>query len=179
LIHITFLRKPGHPTQRSKSSTRRAAATVPPVSCAPMRALDRAGRAAGSLAVIEAGALNVAAGQQAGFRIAVLPPVDRPTAVFCANDLIALGMLQAMTRSRIRVPEDLAIVGYDDIDFAAVAGVPLASVRQPRRQLGRSAYRLLLEEAAKDDGHQHRHVFFQPEPVVRQSTPAGDPEVQS
>jgi LacI family transcriptional regulator len=108
-----------------------------------------------------------------------MPPADRPTAVFCANDLIALGMLQAMTRSRIRVPDDLAIVGCDDVDFAAVAAAPLTSVRQPRRQLGRAAARLLLEEAAEDDGHQHRHVIFQPELVVRQSTRARDPAVQS
>jgi LacI family transcriptional regulator len=99
--------------------------------------------------------------------------------VFCANDLIALGMLQAMTRSRIRVPEDLAIVGYDDIEFAAAATVPLTSVRQPRQQLGRTAARLLLGEAAEEDGHQHRRVIFQPELVVRQSTRAGDPAVQS
>ena len=144
-----------------------------------VRALDRAGRAAGSLVVIEAGALNVAAGQQIGFRIAGLPSADRPTAVFCANDLIALGVLQAMIRSRIGVPEDLAIVGYDDIEFAAAAAVPLTSVRQPSRQLGRIAARLLLEEGADDHGHQHRHVIFQPELVVRQSTRAGDPAVRS
>ena len=88
-------------------------------------------------------------------------------------------MLQAMTRSRIRVPEDPAIVGYDDFDFAAVAAVPLTSVRQPPRQLGRTAARLLLEEAAEDDGHQHRHVIVQPELVVRQSIRARDPAVQS
>lgn len=144
-----------------------------------VRALGRAGRNACPLTVIEAGALNVAAGQQVGSRIAGLPSVARPTAVFCANDLIVLGMLQAMTRSRILAPEDLAIVGYDDIEFAAAAAVPLASVRQPGRQLGRTVARLLLEEAAEDDGRQHRHVIFQSELVVRQSTRADDPAVQS
>jgi hypothetical protein len=48
-----------------------------------------------------------------------------------------------------------------------------------RWSLGRTAARLLLEEAAEDDGHQHRHVIFQPELVVRQSTRADDPAVQS
>ena len=98
--------------------------------------------------MIDVGSLNVAAGQKAGAEIAALPAADRPTAVFCANDLIALGVLQEMTRHRIRVPEDIAIVGYDDIDFAAAAAVPLTSVRQPRQQLGRTAARMLLEEAA-------------------------------
>jgi LacI family transcriptional regulator len=90
--------------------------------------------------------------------------------VFCVNDLMALGMLQEMTRNRIRVPEDISIVGYDDIDFAAAAAVPLTSVRQPRQQLGRTAARLLLEESADGESHQHRQVIFEPELVVRQST---------
>jgi LacI family transcriptional regulator len=60
-------------------------------------------------------------------------------------------------------------VGYDDIDFAAAAAVPLSSVRQPREQLGRTAAQLLLEEL-RDPHHQHRHVVFKPELVVRGST---------
>jgi LacI family transcriptional regulator len=135
-------------------------------------ALARAGRAVDDLHVIEAGALNVAAGQKAGAEIAALPAADRPSAVFCANDLIALGVLQEMTRNRIRVPEDIAIVGYDDIDFAAAAAVPLTSVRQPRQQLGRTAARMLLAEAASDDAHQHQQVIFEPELIIRQSTEA-------
>ena len=120
--------------------------------------------------MLEAGALNVAAGQKAGGEIAALDAASRPTAVFCANDLIALGVLQEMTRNRIRVPEDIAIIGYDDIEFAAAAAVPLTSVRQPRQQLGHTAARMLLEEAAAADGdHQHRQVIFEPELVVRQS----------
>ena len=135
-----------------------------------LRALRRAGRDPAGLQVIEAGGLNVAAGQKAGAEIAALAAGSRPTAVFCANDLIALGVLQEMTRNRIRVPEDISNIGYDDIDFAAAAAVPLTSVRQPRQQLGHTAARLLLDEAADDDAHQHRQVIFEPELVVRQST---------
>jgi LacI family transcriptional regulator len=134
-----------------------------------LRALDRAGLGAADLHVLEAGALNVAAGKKAGADIAVRPAADRPTAVFCANDLIALGVLQEMTRHRIRVPEEVAIVGYDDIDFAAAAAVPLTSVRQPRQQLGRTAARMLLEEAAGEP-HQHQQVIFEPELIVRHSS---------
>jgi LacI family transcriptional regulator len=134
------------------------------------RALDRAGGAVSDLRVIETGALNVAAGQRAGAEIAGLDPRDRPTAAFCANDLVALGLLQEMTRRRIRVPDDLAIVGYDDIEFAAAAAVPLSSVRQPRQELGRMAAQLLLEEALSADGHQHRQVTFKPELEIRQSS---------
>jgi LacI family transcriptional regulator len=137
-----------------------------------LRAFERAGRPAGDLHMIDVGALNVAAGQKAGADIAALAPADRPTAVFCTNDLIALGVLQEMTRHKIRVPEDISIVGYDDIDFAAAAAVPLTSVRQPRQQLGRTAARMLLEEAAAGDNHQHQQVIFEPELIVRQSTKA-------
>jgi LacI family transcriptional regulator len=83
---------------------------------------------------------------------------------------MALGVLQEMTRNHIRVPDDISIIGYDDIDFAAAAAVPLTSVRQPRQELGRTAARLLLEEAADDENHRHRQVIFEPELVVRGST---------
>jgi LacI family transcriptional regulator len=135
-----------------------------------LRAMRRAGRQARNLEVIEADALNFAAGQRAGSIIAGLPRRSRPTAVFCANDLIAVGLLQEMTRAGISVPGDLAIVGYDDIEFAAVAAVPLTSVRQPRQQLGRTAAQLLIEETRDGPAHQHRQVIFEPELVARQSS---------
>ena len=136
------------------------------------RALERAGRLRGSLLVIEASALNVAAGKWAGAKIIEMPEETRPTAVFCANDLIALGVLQEMTHNGVRVPEDISIVGYDDIEFAAAAAVPLTSVRQPRLELGRTAARLLLEEADGTQRHVHRQVIFEPEFVIRRSTQA-------
>jgi DNA-binding LacI/PurR family transcriptional regulator len=114
----------------------------------------------------------VYAGQQAGAAIAAQPASRRPTGVFCANDLIALGLLQEMTRRGIGVPGDIAIVGYDDIDFAAAAAVPLSSVRQPRQQLGRTAAQLLLEETLATDAHTHRQVTFKPELEIRQSSGA-------
>jgi LacI family transcriptional regulator len=135
-----------------------------------LHALNRAGLQPGDLQVIDVDSLNVAAGQQAGAELAAMPAADRPTAVFCSNDLIALGVLQEMTRHKVRVPEDIAIVGYDDIDFAAAAAVPLTSVRQPRQQLGRTAARMLLEEAAAGESHQHQQVIFEPELVIRHST---------
>ena len=61
-----------------------------------------------------------------------LPDRERPTAVFAANDLLAIGLLQGFVTHGLRVPEDVALIGYDDISFAAAAAVPLSSVRQPR-----------------------------------------------
>jgi LacI family transcriptional regulator, galactose operon repressor len=122
------------------------------------------------LSVIVTPTLTVAAGRRAGAEIADRPDGQRPTAVFCANDLLALGVLQEMTLRGLRVPRDVAIVGYDDIDFAAAAAVPLSSVRQPREQLGRTAAELLLEEVNDPGRHEHRHVIFQPDLVVRESS---------
>jgi DNA-binding LacI/PurR family transcriptional regulator len=126
--------------------------------------------AGGDVHVVLTPNLTVAAGRRAGEQIADLPAGQRPTGVFCANDLLALGLLQEMTRRGLRVPADVAIVGYDDIDFAAAAAVPLSSVRQPRAQLGRTAAELLLEEANEPEHHQHRHVVFKPELVARESS---------
>jgi LacI family transcriptional regulator len=112
--------------------------------------------------------LNVAHGRDAGERLLGLRP--RPTAVICANDLVALGVLQVMIRHGVHVPGDMAIVGFDDIEFASAAAIPLTSVRLPRQLIGRTAADLLLAEAAGDPGHEHRRVVLQPELVVRQST---------
>ena len=68
-----------------------------------------------------------------------------------------------------RVPEDLAIVGYDDIAFAASAAVPLTSVRQPRQSLGRTAAELLIDEVNNPE-HLHQTVEFTPELIARTST---------
>jgi LacI family transcriptional regulator len=122
-----------------------------------------------ALQVVETSALTVGQGRVAGERIASVPARRRPTAVFCANDLLALGVLQEMTKRRLRVPEDVAIVGYDDIEFASAAAVPLTSVRQPRFQLGEAATDLLVNEV-DDPKHRHRQVVFEPDLVVRAST---------
>jgi DNA-binding LacI/PurR family transcriptional regulator len=125
-----------------------------------------------SLEIIETRSLKVSDGQEAGRRLLELPPDRRPTAVFCANDLLALGILQEAVQHALRVPDDLAIVGYDDIGFAAAAAVPLSSVRQPREQLGRTAAQLLADEVNDPERHTHRQVVYEPELIVRASSAA-------
>ncbi|MEU8232616.1 LacI family DNA-binding transcriptional regulator [Actinoplanes sp. NPDC048967] len=113
--------------------------------------------------------LTVAEGRSAGERLAGIPARRRPTAAFCANDLLALGLLQQSIGAGLRVPEELAIVGFDDIEFAAAAAVPLTSVRQPRQELGRAAAQLVLDEATNPE-HVHQQPLFVPELVARAST---------
>ncbi|WP_344122080.1 LacI family DNA-binding transcriptional regulator [Kocuria aegyptia] len=123
-----------------------------------------------SLESFETAALTVLEGRRVGEQVLELPPTRRPEAVFAANDLLALGLLQAFAFThRIRVPDDIALIGYDDIDFATSAIVPLSSIRQPARLIGRTAVEL-LEDEITDPDHHHRHVSFQPELVARDST---------
>ena len=133
-------------------------------------ALARAGRDPDSLVIITTTSMTVAAGRGAGERLGGLPVKRRPTAAFCGNDLLALGLLQEMIRQGLDVPNDIAIVGYDDIEFAAAAAVPLTSVRQPRHLLGKTAADLLLEETQDPQNHIHRQIEFEPDLVVRAST---------
>ncbi len=121
-----------------------------------------------ALTVFSPASLTVATGREAAAQIIGMPAAQRPTAVICANDLLALGVLQEMTRHGVRVPEECAIVGYDDIDVAAAAAVPLTSVRKPRRELGRRAAEMLLDEARED--HVHEQPVFAPALVVRESS---------
>ncbi|MDY7100370.1 MAG: LacI family DNA-binding transcriptional regulator [Actinomycetota bacterium] len=93
-----------------------------------------------------------------------------PDAVFCANDTMALGILRGLFERGRSVPDDVALVGFDDIEFAQLAAVPLTSVRQPAEQIGRAGAELLLDECSDPDEHSHRHVDFTPELVVRRST---------
>ena len=140
-----------------------------------LAALAEAGIGAEALIELPTETLDVAAGRDAASRLLGLS--QRPTAVFCANDLIALGVLQTLFAAGIGVPRDMAIVGYDDIEFAAAAAVPLTSVRQPAAAMGRLAAELLLEElelelelAGEGGAHEHRQVVLQPELVVRRSS---------
>lgn len=93
--------------------------------------------------------------------------------MFCADDLLALGVLQSLFAAGVSVPGDPALVGYDDIEFAAAAAVPLTSVRQPAMAMGAPAAGLLPEETGAGGdpaAHEHRRVVLQPELVVRRSS---------
>ena len=121
--------------------------------------------------------LTVLAGRAAGEPIRERRP-GRPDAIFAANDLLAIGLLQAlMLLGGLRVPDDIALIGYDDIDFASATVVPLSSIRQPAGVIGHRPVDLLLHESfAEDDGSfETDRVLFQPELIVRRLTRSGPP----
>lgn len=123
-----------------------------------------------SLDVYETSATTVLEGRRVGEQIVTLDATARPDAIFAANDLVAIGLLQAfMASPQIRVPDDIALIGYDDIDFAPSAIVPLTSIRQPSRLMGQTALDILNAEAL-DGSAQPQEVVFQPELIVRSST---------
>jgi LacI family transcriptional regulator len=94
----------------------------------------------------------------------------RPDAIACANDVVALGVLRGLLEAEVDVPCDIAVVGYDDIEFAAIAAVPLTSLRQPARDIGRAAASMLLDELLDPQAHRHRQQTFIPELVTRRSS---------
>ncbi|MGO9857734.1 MAG: LacI family DNA-binding transcriptional regulator [Acidimicrobiales bacterium] len=127
------------------------------------------GRGDVALRHVETSAPTIGEGRRAAERLLGLPRRQRPTGVFCANDLLAFGLVQCLLQNGVAVPEDVAIVGYDDIELAGAAAVPLTSVAQPRHLLGRTGAELLLDEARAQE-HTHRHVLFLPELVARASS---------
>lgn len=123
------------------------------------------------LEVVEMPALTVLNGRAAGEAIAERIPEMRPDAIFAANDLLAVGLLQGLSiLGSVRVPDDIALIGYDDIDFAESTVVPLSSIRQPAELIGRTAVELLLKSIDDPGGAYERRVRFRPELVVRAST---------
>jgi DNA-binding LacI/PurR family transcriptional regulator len=96
---------------------------------------------------------------------------ERPTAIFCCNDLLAIGALQAAKEIGVRVPEELSVVGFDNTILATVTDPPLTSVAQPMEHMGKLVFNLLLENLEKKEAIKQR-VVLRPELVVRQSTAA-------
>lgn len=120
--------------------------------------------------VLSTSAMTVEEGVAVGARVMARPRRDWPDAMFAANDLIALGLLQSlMVGGRMLVPDDIALIGFDDISFASAAAVPISSIRQPSGMIGRTALRTLLEES-DDPELIPRQTVFQPEIVIRRST---------
>ena len=99
---------------------------------------------------------------------------ERPTAVFCTNDLVALGVLRGLTQHGLAVPHDISLVGYDDDEFAELLSPPLTTVRQEPFHLGHSAVELLLQTGADLGGSAERRgqpgLVLPPKLVVREST---------
>jgi DNA-binding LacI/PurR family transcriptional regulator len=92
------------------------------------------------------------------------------TALFCFNDIAAIGAIRALKESGLRVPEDVSVVGFDDILSAAYASPSLTTVRQPLLEMGRRGAQILLDRIADREKNFPSQVVMEPELVVREST---------
>jgi DNA-binding LacI/PurR family transcriptional regulator len=99
---------------------------------------------------------------------ALLKRENPPTAVFCANDLMALGLMAAAVELGFQLPEDLSIVGFDDLDITAHPLISLTTVHTPRRDMGRAAANLLLDRIDRHD-RPYQRVWLMPRLIVRRS----------
>jgi LacI family transcriptional regulator len=92
-----------------------------------------------------------------------------PTAILSANDLMAIGALRELKKAGLRVPEDISVIGFDDIVFAALTDPPLTTIALPREEIGRAAVEALLD-TIKDPSHLGREYKIAPALIVREST---------
>ncbi len=106
----------------------------------------------------------------------LLSLVDRPTAVFCYSDAIAMGAMRSARASGLRVPEDLSVVGFDDIDLAPFFEPPLTTVAQPIQAMGEKAVEMIL---ALREGEPVEDCVLPSQLVIRESTaPPGQSAVR-
>ncbi|WP_084124095.1 LacI family DNA-binding transcriptional regulator [Demequina sp. NBRC 110054] len=121
---------------------------------------------------VETKALSLRGGMRVGAELRPRVAAGEIDGIFAANDLLAIGLQQGLLGGDepVTIPGDVALVGYDDISFAAAAVVPITSIRQPRELIGETAV-TLLEELREPDA-QPRQVVFAPELVVRASSRA-------
>ncbi|MGW7680548.1 LacI family DNA-binding transcriptional regulator [Kribbella sp. NPDC054772] len=130
-----------------------------------------AGHRGVSLEIVPTKERTVEAGRAAGQELAQRPARRRPDGIFAINDLVAIGLVDSLVISAgWRVPEQVALVGYDDIDFASSTIVPLSTVRRPRDVFGRAAVDFVRELAGAKEPGPARHVEIQPELIVRTSS---------
>jgi LacI family transcriptional regulator len=92
------------------------------------------------------------------------------TAIFCFNDISAIGVIRAIHDAGLRVPEDISVVGFDDIISAAYQKPSLTTVRQPLREMGCAGAQILLDLIANPQKESPTEIVMQPELIVREST---------
>jgi DNA-binding LacI/PurR family transcriptional regulator len=130
-------------------------------------AIAAAGMDPDTVPVLE-GDYRISSGEKLASEILDRPAKERPTALICANDLMAIGVLSYCRRAELRVPEDVSVVGFDDLPFARLLTPGLTTVRQPAREMGVAATKLLLGMVGGDKPMSPEPVDVTP--MIREST---------
>lgn len=118
--------------------------------------------------LISEGDYSSESGKVAVERLLVLE--NRPTAIFAANDLMAFGAMDSIRKRGLRIPEDVAVAGFDDIPFSALYSPALTTVTQPTLQMGALAMQMVIERLHGTASIESREVIFKPTIAVREST---------
>ena len=93
---------------------------------------------------------------------------DRPTAIFAVNDMTAFGIMQELLNNEVRVPQDVSIIGFDNIEISSMVNPPLTTINQPSFETGRLACKLLLD-SIENNGYENVPVTLEPTLIVRES----------
>jgi LacI family transcriptional regulator len=132
-----------------------------------------AGLLARSIAIETAPAYTREAGRLAALRLLDRKPA--PTGIVAANDLLALGIYDALSECGLRCPSDVSVVGHNDMPYVDMLSPPLTTVRIAQREMGSQAAQILLEQIA-DSTAAHRRIMLRPELIVRASTAPPPPK---
>jgi DNA-binding LacI/PurR family transcriptional regulator len=96
---------------------------------------------------------------------------EYPDAIFAENDILAIGILHGIKDSGLKVPDDIALIGFDDIAFSAYQEIQLSTIHQPKEEMGSTAAEILIEEIEGRPGETPpRKVILEPELIVRSSS---------
>jgi len=112
------------------------------------------------------GDFRIKGGYQAMKKFLKLP--EPPTAIFAANDLLALGAMQAIQKKKYHIPEDFCIIGFNDISLASFVYPPLTTIRQPMQEMGALAVKMLLK-IIEDGEFNQKKVTLKPKLIIRES----------
>lgn len=112
--------------------------------------------------------------EASGHRLAseLLARPEPPTALFVANNLMTMGALQALQEHAVRIPQDISVVGFDDVPWMSLLQPPLTTVRQPTYQIGKEAAELLFRRLREGPQKRTESIVLQPELIIRGSTAA-------
>jgi DNA-binding LacI/PurR family transcriptional regulator len=113
---------------------------------------------------------GVDGGFQAMSALLALPASERPTAVVAYNDLMALGALHAIRTHRLHVPDDISVIGIDDISMAAHTNPPLTTIAQPKYRMGRLAMQMLRRMIQGQPPPEEGYTLMESPLIVREST---------
>jgi LacI family transcriptional regulator len=150
IAHLTGPRHHGNLTARAKGFVRALAAAPRPVQ-----------------PVVIHGRNNFNGGIEMGQQVLAAHP--ETTAVFAGNDTMAFGAIRALSEAGRRIPDDISVIGFDNIELAGIVNPPLTTIHQPKYEIGEAAVEILLRQAGKRERNAPEHRLFGVHLVERQS----------